>query len=109
MQAEIADEVLLRPALVVAVVAGVEDEDVALLDLDVGRGDHVGRDHVPVADLVGDVDDDPLVDQKLEGIGRHVAVATVGGVEGAVDVGADMHRGVDALGDDADTVCRFWA
>ena len=101
MHAEIADEVLLRVALVVAVIAGVEDQDVALLDLDARRGDHVRGDDVPVADLVGDVDDHALVDQEFERVGGHVAVAAVGGVERAVEMGADMQRGVDALRDDA--------
>ena len=40
---------------------------------------------------------------------RHVALAVVGRVHRAVEMRADVQRGVDALGDDHLTVCRFCA
>ena len=102
MVAEVFDEVLLRPALVVFVPAGVQDEDVALADVGAGALDDLGRDHRPVLHVLGDVDDHAAVAEIVERQMRHVAVAVVGGVHGAVEMRADMHRGVDALRDDAD-------
>ena len=55
------------------------------------------RDHRPVVHVLGDVDHDAAVDQIVERQMGHVALAIVGGVHGAVEMGADMQRGVDAL------------
>ncbi len=50
--------------------------------------------------LSGYVDHDAAVDEIIERQRGHVALAVVGRVHGAVEMGADMQRGVDALGDD---------
>jgi hypothetical protein len=47
----------------------------------------------------GDIDHGAGADQKIQRIGRHVAHA-VSTMHRAVDMGADMERGVDALRDD---------
>ena len=62
--------------------------------LDHGRGNHR-----PVVHVLRDVDHRAGADQEIERIGGHVAHA-VGAVHGAVDVGADVQGGVDALRDD---------
>jgi hypothetical protein len=48
VHAEIANEILLRLALPVAVPARVDDEDVALLHLYGCLSDHLRRDHGPI-------------------------------------------------------------
>ena len=94
---EIAHQILLRLALVVAVPAGVKDQDIALADVGAGLLDDLGRDHRPVGHLRREVDDDAVVDQIVKRERGHVALAPVGCVHGAVEVGADVQRGVDAL------------
>ena len=59
--------------------------------------DDLRRDHRPVMHVLGDVDHDAAVDQIVERQMGHVALAIVGGVHGAVEMGADVQRGVDAL------------
>ena len=108
VHAEVAHQVLLRPALVVAVVAGVDDQDVVLLDRDRGGLEHRGRDHVPVADLRRDVDDRPLADQEIERIGGHVAHA-VGRVHARRRCGCPTCSAVSIRCATMLTVCRFWA
>ena len=95
--AEVLHQILLRLALVMVVPAGVQNENVALADIGAGGFDHLRRDHRPVVHVLGDIDDDAAIDQVVERQMRHVAVAVVGGVHGAVEMGADMQRGVDAL------------
>ena len=99
MHAEIAHQVLLRLALPVSLPAGVDDEDIALLDLDGSALDHFRSDHRPVVHVLRDVDHSAGTHQEIERIGGHVAHA-VGAVHGAVDMGADVQRGVDPLRDD---------
>ena len=100
MVAEVAHQVLLRPAFVVPVPAGVQDEDVALPDVGAGALDDLRRDHRPVVHVLGDVDHHAAVDQIVERQRGHVALAVVGRVHGAVEVRADVQRRVDALGHD---------
>ncbi len=95
--AEVLHQVLLRLAFVVPVPAGVEDQDVAIADVGAGALDHFGRDHRPVLHVLGDIDHHAAVDQVIERQRGHVALAVVGGVHGAVEMGADVKRGVDAL------------
>ena len=52
MHAEIAHQVLLRLALPIALPAGVNDQDVAVLHLDRRRLDHGRRDHRPVVHML---------------------------------------------------------
>ena len=47
--------------------------------------------------MLGNIDHDAAVDQIIERQMRHVAVPVIGRVHGAVEMGADMQRGVDAL------------
>ena len=82
--------------------AGVQNQDVAFADVGARALDDLRRDHRPVVHVLGDVDDDAAVDQIVERQMRHVALRIVGRVHGAVEMGADMQRGVDALRDDAD-------
>ena len=64
--AEVLDQILLRPALVMAMPAGVQDENVALADVGVGRFQHLRRDQRPVVHVLGDVDDHTAIDQIVE-------------------------------------------
>ena len=95
--AEVFHQILLRLAFVVAVPAGVQDEDVALADIGAGAFDDLRRDHRPVVHVLRDIDDHAAVDQIIERQMRHIAVAVVGRVHGAVEMRADMQRGIDAL------------
>ncbi len=52
--------------------------------------------------VFGNVHHDAAVDQIVERQVRHVAFWIIGRVHGAVEMGADMQRGVDTLRDDAD-------
>ena len=64
--AEIFHQILLRLAFVVAMPAGVHDEDVALADVGAAALDHLGRDHRPVVHVLGDVDHHAAVDEIIE-------------------------------------------
>jgi len=66
MHAEVAGQILLRLALVIAVIAGMENEDVAPSDLH-AIGDVLGGDNAPVLDAVGDVDDHPSCTSLVRG------------------------------------------
>ena len=98
--AEVFHQILLRLAFVMPVPAGVQNQNVALADVGAGAFDHLRRDHRPVVHVLGDVDHHAAVDQIVERQMRHVALADFGRVHGAVEMGADMQRGVDALRDD---------
>ena len=95
MHHEVADLVagLLVPRI--AVVAGIDDQDVALLHLDL-VGDHLRRVDGIVGDLLGDVHDDAGADPFAQ---RHVADRAAGGIEVdfTVHVGADVVGGGDDL------------
>ncbi len=95
--AEVFDQVLLRPPLVVAMPSGVQDQDIVGADVGVGALDDVRRDHRPVAHPWRDVHHHAAVDEVIQRQRRHIAFAIVGRVHGAVEMGADMQRGVDAL------------
>ena len=97
--AHVLRQVLLAAAEVVLGEAGVIDQDVAALDLDL-VGDVVRLDLVEGADDVGDVDDDALVHEPVERDRGDVAAAR-GAVQRRVDVRADVQRGLHALRDDA--------
>ena len=84
MHAEIADEILLRLALVVAVEAGMDDQDVAAAYFNPVE-DVLGLDHVPVLADVRDVDDDARVDKLLERQGGDVETP-VGTMHGTVEM-----------------------
>ena len=100
MVAEVAHQILLRLAFVVAMPARVQNQNVAFADVGFGLLDHLGRDDGPVGDFTGEVDDDAMVDQIIERQRSHVALAAVGRVHGTVEMGADMERGLDTLRDD---------
>jgi hypothetical protein len=100
--AEIAHQILLALAFIIFVPAGVQDEDIAIADLGAGFFDHCRRDRRPVRNLRRQIDHDAVADQIIERQRGHVAGAPVGRMHGAVEMGAGVHRGLDALGDDAD-------
>ena len=98
--AEVFHQILLRLAFIMSVPAGVQNEDVALADVGAGALDDLRRDHRPVVHVLGDVDHHAAIDQIIERQVRHVALPVIGRMHGAVEMGADMQRGVDALRDD---------
>ena len=85
----------------------MDDKDVSVLYFNGRALDHFGRDHGPIVHVFGDIDNGAGADQKIQRIGRHVAHA-VRTVHRAVDMRADMKRGIDPLCDDI-FVCRFCA
>ena len=99
--AEIADEILLALPFVIFVPSGVQDEDVAGADIGARLFDHLRRDRRPILHLRRQIDHDALIDQKVERQRRHVAGASVGGMHGAVEMRAGVHRRLDPLRDDA--------
>ena len=97
MHAEIADQVLLRLALPVAVPAGMDDQDVAVAESPTGAASIISGVITAQSSMCADISTTaPGPHQKVERVGRHVAHA-VGAVHGAVDMGADVQRGVDPL------------
>jgi hypothetical protein len=100
MVAKVLHQVLLRLALIMLVPTGMQDEDVALPDVGAGALDDVRRDHRPVGHLAGNVHHHAAIDQIVERQRGHVALAVVGRVHRAVEMGADVERGVDALRND---------
>src|SRR5215469_7485583 len=98
MHAEITDEVLLRLALVVAVEAGVNDQDVAAPYVDLAE-DVLGLDHVPVLADIRDIDDHALVDELVERQRGHVETA-VGTVHRTVEMSSGVQGCLDPLRDD---------
>ena len=67
----------------------MDDEAVAFADLDRSRLDHLRRDDGPVVHVPRYVDHRAGADQEIQRVGH-----------GAVDVGPDVQRGIDALRDD---------
>ena len=61
VQAEVTLEILLRTSFVITVVARVQHENIALMDVHSGGFQHLRGDQGPVGDLVRDIDNRPLV------------------------------------------------
>ena len=99
MHAEIAHQVLLWLPLPIAVPAGVNDENVAVLHFYGRRLDHFRGDNRPVIHVLRDVNHGAGSDQEIQWIGGHIAHA-VGPMHRTVDMRSDMQRRIDALGDD---------
>ncbi len=95
--AEVFHQILLRLALVMFMPAGVQDQNVALADIGAGTLDDLRRDHRPVVHVLRNVNDHAAIDQVIERQMRHVAMPVVGRVHGAIEMRADVQRGVDAL------------
>jgi len=64
--AEIAHQILLALALVVFMPAGVQDQNVAVVNLRARFFDHLRRDRRPVGNLRRQIDHDAVADQKIE-------------------------------------------
>ena len=99
MKAEILHQVLPRSALVMAMPARMQQQNVAIADVCARALDDLRRDHGPVRHLGGNIDHHPPVHQIIERQRGHVAFGIVGRVHGAVEMRADVKRGLDPLRD----------
>ena len=97
--AEVAGIVCLWLIEGVPVIAGMNDEDIALAHLYLAR-DVLGTVDVVIAAVIADVDDDGRTVEPFQRQAGDI-LAVPDEVHGRVDVGADVQHGLDALGVDA--------
>ena len=90
--------VVLESIGVLVMPAGDDDHDVALFDARLGVLEVGGGDDFP--GLLGNVEDAAVAEEAVGGDGRQVG-ALLDEVEGSVHVGAGVHDGDDAPGEDA--------
>ncbi|OLB93211.1 MAG: hypothetical protein AUI15_19085 [Actinobacteria bacterium 13_2_20CM_2_66_6] len=99
MAKEVALLILLGPAVVEAVPAGVEDDDVALLYLH-AVGHLLRLDHGPVVHLIGEVDDHAFSAERGQRDRGHVLAAR-DDVHLAIEMRPGVKRRLQILRDDA--------
>jgi len=92
----VADWSVITPDIIERAGADIREGDILVLH----TGWHRHYEGRPQQDLVKYFCHHPAIDQIVERQRGHVALAAVGGMHGAVEMSAAVHRGFDALRDD---------